>query len=188
MPFQRKCLAVFVFNSDEISDKISAVYGAYAQGEVLKALSKALEPAGGWEACLPVLLGCVGDLFEKSTMDEVPALSTLSSWLKTIPHINADHLDPDMVKSVKTGQDLGYIPYVVGIGPIVKSYAVAAHKELKIKGVVGYLGLLTLTGTIIPSLASALHLIHDKRIEGKKCTGWMVTSEDLREAGLERGF
>ena len=41
--------AMFVFNSDEISDKVSSLYGAYAQGEILKALSRGLETLGGWE-------------------------------------------------------------------------------------------------------------------------------------------
>ena len=37
-------IAIFLFNSDAISKQVSTAYGQYAEGELLKSLSKALSP------------------------------------------------------------------------------------------------------------------------------------------------
>lgn len=180
--------AIFVFNSDEISDKVSSVYGAYAQGEVLKAISRGLEPFGGWETCPPVMLCCNGDLFERSVLGETPSLIVLSNWIKgRLYGIDVKFLDPDMVKKVKANKSLEYIPYVLGIGPIARPHALIAHNELKANRVIGYLGLFTLTDVDIPRLDGLLYLPQNMKIMGRKCIGGMASSDDLREAGLEKG-
>ena len=186
-PAESLVSAMFVFNSDEISDEVSSTYGAYAQGEILKALSRGLKPLGGWGACPPLMLCCHGDLFEKSVMGEIPSLIVLSNWIKRgLYGIDVKYLDSDIVRRVKANQSLDYIPYIVGIGPIPKSYAIIAHNELNAKGVIGYLGLFTLTGVDIPRLDSLLYLPLSMKITGRKCVGGMVRDDDLREAGLVR--
>ena len=130
------------------------------------------------------MLCCNGDLFE----EHPPSLTVLSNWIKRgLYGIDVKYLDPGMVKKVKANQWLEYIPYVVGIGPISGSYARMAHNELKAKGVIGYLGLFTLTGVDIPQLEGLLCLPQNMKITGRKCIGGMAGSDDLREAGLERG-
>ncbi|MFQ6116255.1 MAG: hypothetical protein ACE5NG_19530, partial [bacterium] len=138
--------------------------------------------------CPPVILCCNGDLFEKSVLGEIPSLTVLSNWIKRgLYGIDVKYLNPGMVRKVKANQSLDYIPYVVGIGPIPGSHAIMAHNELKAKGVIGYLGLFTLTGVDIPRLDGLLYLPQNMRITGRKCVGGMASGDDLREAGLERG-
>lgn len=181
------CLAVFVFNSKEISDKVSgASYGEYAEAELLKAVSKTLEPKGGWTICSP-MQACHGDLFEESVFGETPVVEVLGNWIRSGAFgIDAVHLDSGLVAKLQTGQRIGYIPYAVGAEPMPKSHAQAAHQELKGKSAVGYLGFFTLgKAPPLAIIASKLLLPCDMKIRDTKCSGWLASSEALRQAGLE---
>lgn len=183
---QEACLALFIFNSDNISSNVSSTYGNYAQTEILKALSEVVKSTGGWATYSSLILGCDGDLFEKSMMGKTPSLRVLSDWLRERTYgIDGSCVDSQLLTNIKRHQNLNYIPYVVGIGPIEKSYALDVHQKLKAKSPVGYLGLFTLSGAIdIPDLDNLLYLPQHMKIKGNKCTGWLVSSDDLHETGL----
>jgi hypothetical protein len=185
---QEACLALYVFNSDKISNDVSGAYGAYAEGEVLKALSKALEPDGGWTALPSLVQACHGDLFERSMLGETPAVRVFGNWLRAGTYgLDATNLESPVIGKFKSGQNLGYIPYVVGIGTVQKSHALRIHQELKARSIVGYIGLVTLDrAPFLANVASELYLPFDMEIRGSKCSGWLASSEAIREAGLER--
>jgi len=183
-----RVLAFYVFNSNKISDEVSGFYGAYAEGELLKALSKALEPRGGWMAIPSLVQACHGDLFEQSRLPGMPlTVRVLGNWLRAGTYgIDATNLDSSFVGKLKSGKSLDFIPYVVGMGAIQKSYALEAHEGLKDRNVVGYLGLFTLSAApSFADVASELSLPFDMEIRGSKCRGWLVSSKVLRDAGLE---
>jgi len=185
---QDLCHALYLFNSDKISDEVSCAYGAYAEGELLKALSKAVEPEGGWIALPSFVQGCHGDLFENSMLGETPAVSVFGNWLRSGTYgLDATNLESNLVDKFKSGQNLGYIPYVVGIGAVQKSYALLTHQELKACNTVGYIGLAILNSApFLADIAVELHLPLVMEIKGSKCNGWLASSETIREAGLER--
>lgn len=181
-------LALYVFNSNKISDEVSGFYGAYAEGELLKALSKALEPEGGWTAMPSLVQACHGDLFEESRLPGMPlTVRVLGNWLRAGTYgIDATNLDSSFVGKLKSGKSLSFIPYVVAMGAIQQSYALEAHEELKGRNVVGYLGLFTLSeAPSFADVASELCLPFDMEIRGSKCKGWLASSKVLRDAGLE---
>ena len=185
---QETCLALYVFNSDKIDDEVSGAYGAYSEGELLKALSKAVEPEGGWIALPSLVQACHGDLFERSTFGETPAVRVFGNWLRAGTYgLDAANLESTVVGKFKSGQNLDYIPYVVGIGTVQKSHALRTHQELKARNIVGYIGLVTLDrAPFLANVASELHLPFNMEIRGSKCSGWLASSETIREAGLER--
>lgn len=187
------CLALFVFDSDKIDDEVSGPYPWYAQGELLKALSKALEPEGEWTAIPSPIRACHGELFEEAAFGETPSVIVLRDWIKAGTHgIDATHLDSNFAGKLKLAQWLDQIPYVVGVGAIQKSYALGAHKELKGRNIIGYLGLFTLSkAPSLVNVAEELHLPVETsaglmEIRGSKCKGWLASEEAFREAGLER--
>ena len=173
------CSALYVFNSTKISDEVSGSYGVYAEGELLKALSKAIEPEGGWTAFPPIVQACHGDI-------GASRLEILQNWIRTGTYgIDAAGFEPKVLN-----KDLGFITYVVGIGPVQESHALQTHQGLKDLGVVGYMGVITLNhdqASSLGSVANALGLICDMKINGKgssKCSGWLASSESILAAGL----
>jgi hypothetical protein len=186
------CLSLFIFNSDKISSEISVTsYGGYAERELLKALSRALKEHGGWDALPPLVQACHGDLFERSILGKDPSIDIMTKWLERKAYgINSEHLDENMVGRLKSGRKLGYIPYVVGMHPLPKSFAVATHRELMSRNVVGYLGLVTLHEvTSFVDVAHAISLPLEMEIKAKKLNGdWLarhVSSKDYGDACLE---
>lgn len=189
---QEVCLALYVFNSRKISDEVTHLYGdsygAYAEGELVKALSKALKPEGGWAALPSLVQACHGDLFDRSFFGETPTVRVFGNWLRAGTYgIDATHLESTTAGKFKSGLVLDYIAYVVGIGPVQKSHALRTHQELKTRNIVGYMGLVTLSRSpFLASIASELHLPLDMEIRGSKCSGWLASDEAIREAALER--
>lgn len=130
---------------------------------------------------------CHGDLFEKSRLGGPLTVRVLGNWLRAGTYgIDATYLDSSFVGKLRSGKSLGFIPYVVGMGAIQKSYALEAHEGLKGRNVVGYLGLFTLSeGPSFEDVASELCLPFDMQIRGSECKGWLASSKVLRDAGLE---
>ena len=106
------CLAFYVFNSDKISNEVSAFYSAYAEGELLKALSKALEPRGRWMAISSLVQACHGDLFEESRLPGLPVMvRALGNWLGAGTYgIKAAYLDSSFISKLESSESLGFIP------------------------------------------------------------------------------
>jgi HEAT repeat protein len=182
------CLALYVFDSDKISSDVSLGYGGYAQSELLGALAKALVPEGGWVALSGLVLACHGDLTSRSFLGEKPSTKVLGNWLQSSTHdIDSSQLDQQLVYSLRNYQVVGYIPYVIGLGPLPELYALNANQLLKEFRVIGYKGLFTLQGDYpIANLDTELYLPLHMEICGSKCRGWSVSDEVLREIGLER--
>lgn len=182
------CLAFFVFDSDTISNEVSAYYGLYAQEDILKTISKSIKKTGGWDACSCPIQGCHGDLFEKHPLGkQFQTVKVLGQWLKNkIYDIDSSSLDIEMANKIKRGQKLGYIPYVVGLGPIKKLHVLDADKELRTIGTVGYLGLFTLPASVnLSEIAHKLYLPMEMEIKGSECKGWRATKKVLKEVGLK---
>jgi len=187
------CVALFVFNSNEISNKLDMLdvgtYGVYVQRELLKAWSRGMkyqEEECALNRISPSYIS-EGDLFESE-------VASLQSWLTVGVsgdyRINAGLADPDFINKVKLKQELGYVPHTLCIGPISWWFAIAVDKGLRDMACVGYLGVLIMQMQVHPDRVSrALHLVLDKEIKtgliGWRCKGWTVTKEILREVGME---
>ncbi len=52
------------------------------EGELLKAMSKALEPEGGWAALPLSVQACHGDLIDIPMLGHEPASDVLAGWLR----------------------------------------------------------------------------------------------------------
>ena len=126
-------LALYIFNSDEISNRVSQAYGQFAALEVYRTLPKALEPETGWRLQIPV----------RKNIPE--AIAVLANWLKAGAHdIDVTRFDPNTLERLESGENLGYSPCVVGVEMFHKSHALSVHQGLKLRHIIGYMGLVTL--------------------------------------------
>jgi len=185
-PGEKSCMAFYMFNSDTISREVSSMYTAYAEGEFLRCLSRALKPYGGWSALPPLVQACHGDLFERGFGLGKPAIFVLGTWLKAGTYgIDATYLDKDMVNTLRSRKSLGYLPYTVGLSTILTLYATDLHQELQVRSIVGYLGLMTFKNTPLPVIAGQLNLTYNMEIRGTLCKGWQANITIIREVGLD---
>jgi HEAT repeat protein len=181
-------LALFVFDSSAISAKISPSYGSFAETELLKALAAATVHTGGWSALGGGLLGCHGDLLERSFLGEVPSLKVLSNWMANGDHgIDVSGLDPLVASKLRSGESIGFSPYAVGLAKIPAKVTHAADHYLR-SNTLGYTGLITLNSDHdITRLDSQLALPQHLSLHGTLCKGWAATAEVLTEIGLQAG-
>ncbi len=171
------CDALFVFDADEISERVSAGYGAYAQGAILKALSAARATEGGWRAAL--IYGCDGDLI---------GFANLVSWVRQDTHgIDSTLVDLELADLIRLGKQLTRTLYLVGLEAPQHRHVIASHNSLQATGTVGYLGVFTLRAISLIELADALGLVANAVIQDSECTGWLASEAALREAGLYVG-
>ena len=187
MPPWEPCDALFVFDADEISNRVSAGYGAYAQGAILKALSAARTPEGGWRAAL--IYGCDGDLLEQSFFGgRKLGFWNLVSWFRQGTHsIDATLVDLEIADLLQLGKPLTRTLYLVGLEPPQRRHVIASHKSLQAAGTVGYLGVFTLRAISLIEVADSLGLVAKAVIQDSECTGWLASEAALREAGLYVG-
>jgi hypothetical protein len=170
------CDALFLFDSNEISAQVSAGYGSYAQGEILKALSAARAPEGGWGSFIS---GCDGDLFEPQI---------LVSWLRDAKYnIDASLVQDKILHPLQARQRLSTILYVVGLGPPERRHVLDMHTRLQESQTVGYLGVFILEAELIPLIAGELGIMAEMMIRNTECTGWLASHEILRQVGLYEG-
>jgi hypothetical protein len=183
---EKSCVALYVFNSDTISREVSNMYAAYAEGEFLRCLSRTLQPYGGWSALPPLVQACHGELFERGFGLEKPAIFVLGNCLKAGTFgINVTYLDKNMVNTIKSRKNLGYLPYAVGIGTIMTLYAMDLYQELQVRSPVGYMGMIILENAPLPVIAGHLHLTFNMEIRGTTCKGWQANITIIREVGLD---
>ena len=178
--------ALFLFDADQISNQVSAAYGAFAQGAVLKAMSAARVPEGGWRAAL--IYGCDGDLLDQSLMGETPGFQQLSSWLRRGTHeIDTTLVDVEISDMLQLRKPLRRNLYVVGLEPPQRRHVVMAHQKLESDQAIGYLGVFILKAVSLSDLACELGLVAKSVIQDSECTGWLASHDDLQEAGLYVG-
>jgi len=186
MPPWEPCDALFVFDADEISDRVSGGYGAYAQGAILKALSAARAPEGGWRAAL--IYGCDGDLLEQSFGEQTPGFWKLGSWFRQGTHaIDATLVDFEIADLLQLGKPTTRTLYLVGLEPPQRRHVIASHKVLLEAPTVGYFGVFILEPISLTDVANSLGLVAKAVIQGSECTGWLASEDALREAGLYVG-
>jgi hypothetical protein len=196
------CLTLYLFNSNKISDEISLSYGEYAEGEILKAISKTLQPQGQWTTLASSIQVYRGDILDQSMDGGIPPVRLLRDWIRTgKAGLDATNLDSDVVSRFKSGEDLGYVPYALGIAILQKTNAIRTHQELKSRRVVGYIGLATQGNSFaafasetngpstrdVSTVTRALGLPQRFEINGSNCSGNLLASDkDISEAGLNK--
>ncbi|MGA2721492.1 MAG: protein kinase [Bryobacteraceae bacterium] len=171
------CDAIFLFDSNAISEEVSAGYGSYAQSEILKALGAARGPDGGWAAAL--IWGCDGDLFEPQI---------LASWLDHGTYnIDASLVQDSILCTLRSGQRLNTILYVVGLEPLERRHVAEIHRRLQDPQTAGYLGVFLLRPELLSRIAEELGVPAKMVIRDSECTGWLASQESMRQAGLYAG-
>ena len=179
------CVTFFVFDSDSISDTSGSAYDEFAETRVLRALASAAGN-GGWASTNWDLRGCHGDLLATSMLGEKPATRVLQEWSTTSEHgIDMSRMDSATASKLRSGEDLGFIPYVVGLAELEVRVAQTVDEFLR-SSAEGYKGLFTLeSGYPIERLDSELALPVHLRLSGNRCRGWQVPKRVLEESGLE---
>jgi hypothetical protein len=180
-------LAIFLFNSDEISKSVSSAYGQYAEGELLKALSGAIKPDGGWGSLNSSIMGFHGDIVNVSMFGDKTSLTNLRSYLADTATVSTTDLDPGFLAQLNHNVEIGFIPYAVGLEPIQDKQAVRTHLEMKTKNVVGYLGLVYFDLKTVPywtNISGNLSLSSGMEINGTVCKGWLATFKVIQDVGL----
>lgn len=97
-------IALFLFNSDVISKQVSTAYGQYAEGELLKSLSKALQPDGGWMSLKSSLVGFHGDIGNVDILGEPTPFVKLRSYLTDVAYgmsVTTKDLDSAFLEQLK---------------------------------------------------------------------------------------
>ncbi len=172
--------AVFVFDGAAIRAANQSP-GAYAQGEVLKALEVAMRDDGGWRQWLSAAAGPANDRDAKALVDmlgerEATFKCALSSF------------EPAIGEAVKSGGQPSGDWYVVIIGRLSEHVAKRAHETLMDPppiGLAGFAGMRAHPPTI-ERFIQPLGLEPGLEIKGDLLVGaWQASREDIETAGLK---
>jgi len=155
----KTCLALYIFNSNKISEHVSNAYGWHCQAALREAFAQNRGDSAARKAPgtpLPRLRAkaCHGDLFGDARM-------LLGDWLLYEAYgIDDRSLDAELAERLKNIASISYVPYAVGIGKIAENLAQGVHGLLESQEVIGYRGLVTFSEPpSLEPLADALHLI-----------------------------
>jgi hypothetical protein len=196
------CLALYLFNSNKISADVSPSYGEYAEGGILKAISRTLQPPGQWTTLASPIQIYRGDILDQSIDGGIPPVRLLTDWIRSgKAGLDASNLDSDVASKFKSGENLGYVLYALSIAILQKTNAIRTHQELKSSRSVGYIGLVTQGNTLaafanatngpstrdVSTVTRALGLPQRFEINGSNCSGNLLASDkDISEAGLHK--
>lgn len=179
-------MALFVFNSNEISDQVDSDYGSYAQARVLAAVYTALKPCGGWTQ-MPVLHGCHGDLFYDNIVGQPVGMAKLAEWFRHHSHgISLAVNEAAFRRAVESAVGrLGYVPYAVGLWPLSEAVIHEIQRNLLAMQPTGYVGLVEMNQEVgRPQLLDELCLLPKMHVEAGCPHGWRLSHKDLVESGF----
>lgn len=172
--------AMFLFDADAIA-RAGQSPGAYAQGEVIKALGVAMRDEGGWRQWLTASAGPVRGSSAAS------ALAFISGAEPTSKPVTAE-FDP-AYESLKSGDGAGSW-YVVVLGRISEEAARRASDVLRDPPPTGFAAYaaMRIHPPTIERFHGPLGLEPGLEIKGDALVGaWSVSGDDLEIAGLKSG-
>jgi HEAT repeat protein/uncharacterized protein YndB with AHSA1/START domain len=145
---------LYVFNNSD-----AGLESRSAERTIFETLSQSIGDDGAKTASL--VRACGGDLFEQSYTGGTPGVRALANWLAAGTYgLDATNLDVGFAGELRSGASLGFIPYVVAIGPLHERHALTVHEALHAHIGEAYVGLAALT---LPpgmgNVAMELHLL-----------------------------
>jgi hypothetical protein len=125
---EEPCFPLFLFSCGAFSEKHITRYGSYVKTEVknrLKVFDRSVANDPNWR-------GYFGDLLYPEVMPKLLRTSALCADLSL--------LDPGVASKLKSGNPLGFIAFMAGVGNFPRGIISRIHNQINNDAVVGYLG------------------------------------------------
>lgn len=205
----KQVMAFYLFNSNRIGEFVSDEYGTYAQGCFFESLHKVILPLGGWKKLTP-LVGCHGDLFERDMFGKPTGITVLAEWIKKKSCVDIQ-LSVDFIDSLIVNvTNIGYIPYAIGVFPILESLHGEIHDALFSSNTIGYIGTISVEANPhLPFVNARLPSMYKAGLEGQdaiyvaiasilslptkmgiradgQCFGWLISDAEIAALGLSK--
>jgi len=165
--------AVLLF--DPSAGEAGQDYGAYAQGETLKALSVALASEGGWSLWLTACAGAVGGGTARVGGGPSLGARNLAEWLSGTGFgytFDSTRVEAGAAARMRE-PGAGMTPYVVAVGRLGQGAAARLHEAMMDPQAAGYVGMMLVKSNpaTIERISEPLELEVGLEIKGAVCRG-----------------